>query len=309
MTRILKSVLVLAGFIFFSVLIIIYVLNNHKNSDKYKKIRTRKHEELLCNDILEKDILSNNFIEINYENPKNAIDNNTKNQYYELLKSINTILTNNNLPYALCAGTLLGSYRHRDIIPWDDDADICIKFEDHKKLMNLEKEFKKQGIHLQAGCLACWFTYYEDICKYCNLQAKKGHREFIPINMQKPCESTPYFATFSKGEIHVDIFHVIPIIDKYHRTMYSISGNNRLISKSQYDKLFNTVSCEFGDVILRCPSNTKELLCYEYKNNLTIPTKNQMENKSAPGMGSNKEKNIPHFEIKNDEIIINNFKS
>jgi hypothetical protein len=291
----------------FILLLILYIRN-----EKYKKdtVKVRNLEDLDCNNLEEKDLVFAKTKYISYDLPKNHIDKNTKKEYYTILKYINNILNKNNIPYALVGGTLIGSYRHLDIIPWDDDADICIKFEDHDKLMNLVDEFKKHNIHLQSGCLGCWGKYYEDVCKYCNLQHKKGHKDFVKVNMERPCVSTPYFARFSMGSVHVDIFHVIPIIDKYGKTMYSIYGNNRLISQSQYDKLFDTIDCKFGDIILKCPSNTKELLCQEYDNNLNIPTKNQMENKGKiPGMWmSGKNDTVGYFEIKNDEIIINNFK-
>ena len=278
----------------------------NSNNDKYK-IKTRINEQLNCNDITEKD--DKKFIEIEYETPKNIMDTNTKNKYYQLLQSIHKILVSNNIPYALCAGTLLGSYRHQEVIPYDDDADICIKFEDNSRLMSLQKEFKKEGITLGNGCLSCWSEFYKDVCEYCNLQADRKHPDFVPTNMEQPCKATPYFATFSKGDIHCDIFHVIPITDDTtKRTMYSIYGNNRLISQSQYDNLFNTISCDLGPAMLRCPRNTKELLCYHY-DNINIPTKEQMENKDKnPSMWNGKNKDKSHFEILNGKVNINNFK-
>ena len=56
--------------------------------------------------------------------------------------------------------------------------------------------------------------------------------------------------------------------------------------------------------------NLQELLCQEFDNNLNIPNKNQMENRSEiPGMWmTGKNDTVAYFEIKNDESIIINFK-
>lgn len=46
-------------------------------------------------------------------------------------------LDNANIPYMMYSGTLLGSYRHHDLIPWDDDIDVFI----NGSLKNAVKRF------------------------------------------------------------------------------------------------------------------------------------------------------------------------
>ena len=65
-----------------------------------------------------------------------------------LLNIVDEICKTNNLTYWLEGGTLLGAYRHRGFIPWDNDVDICMPREDYDKILPLlktvfteEKEF------------------------------------------------------------------------------------------------------------------------------------------------------------------------
>lgn len=64
----------------------------------------------------------------------------SKNIEFELLSSFDTFCDNNNLKYYLAYGTLLGSIRHKDFIPWDDDIDILMPRPDYEKLIILTKE-------------------------------------------------------------------------------------------------------------------------------------------------------------------------
>merc|ERR1739848_719396 len=54
----------------------------------------------------------------NYKlNPKD------KDLFFRILDKLDEIMIHNGLTYFLGAGSLLGSYRHHSLIPWDDDLD------------------------------------------------------------------------------------------------------------------------------------------------------------------------------------------
>ena len=54
-----------------------------------------------------------------------------------LLSYIKNVCEQNNIPYWLDFGTLIGAYRHQGFIPWDDDIDIGMIRKDAEKLMSI----------------------------------------------------------------------------------------------------------------------------------------------------------------------------
>lgn len=58
----------------------------------------------------------------------------------EMLKFIDKVCSENSLTYWLDSGTLLGAMRHGGFIPWDDDTDICMPYEDMMKFKRIMLE-------------------------------------------------------------------------------------------------------------------------------------------------------------------------
>ena len=67
---------------------------------------------------------------------------------YQMLFDIDKIFNKQEIEYYIDAGTLLGAVRHKGIIPWDDDADLCIFKEDEKKFLAQKKLFNKLGYNI-----------------------------------------------------------------------------------------------------------------------------------------------------------------
>lgn len=59
----------------------------------------------------------------------------------EVLKEFAALCDQNNLRYCLYGGTLLGAVRHGGYIPWDDDVDVLMPWEDYNKFL---KTYSKQ---------------------------------------------------------------------------------------------------------------------------------------------------------------------
>ena len=57
-----------------------------------------------------------------------------------LLEDFKEICDNNDIEFFLCYGTLLGAYRHKGFIPWDDDIDIGMMTNDYFKLYQALKD-------------------------------------------------------------------------------------------------------------------------------------------------------------------------
>ena len=57
----------------------------------------------------------------------------------DILKFVASVCDKHNIPYYLAYGTLIGAIRHKGFIPWDDDIDIQMTYEDSQKFYEIMK--------------------------------------------------------------------------------------------------------------------------------------------------------------------------
>lgn len=72
-------------------------------------------------------------------------------KYKDLLKYLQAICEENQIPYYLFFGSLLGAVRHKGFIPWDDDLDVLIPRMECDRLCAMEDELKQKGLVIQSS--------------------------------------------------------------------------------------------------------------------------------------------------------------
>ena len=155
-----------------------------------------------------------------------------------LLKIFHNVCKKHKLDYVLEAGTLLGAARHKGFIPWDDDLDISIIYDDYERLIEiLKKEFEKTNLIL----------YGVEKTRFGNDTLRITHKNFESLNLDifyvHPCSMTG--SSKSKIKSIWESFH-----KRYYDEFKNISKIEnfenlkkwRIKLNSEFEKQINTCS-------------------------------------------------------------------
>lgn len=84
----------------------------------------------------------------------------------EMLQKVVNICEENGITYWLGDGSLLGGVRHKGFIPWDDDIDVLMPYEDYQKFVAIAQDYLGEEYFLQTSATdKNWYRVYGTIRK------------------------------------------------------------------------------------------------------------------------------------------------
>ena len=132
----------------------------------------------------------------------------------KMLVEIDDFCRRHKIHYILAFGTLLGAIRHKGYIPWDDDIDISMPYED---LLRFKKEFKSNEL------------------KYCDIETEK----YYGFPFSRVC----YLPTYSKSGltcktygINIDIYPLIEVSNVDEVISMHLKTANKLLRRRLFVK-------------------------------------------------------------------------
>lgn len=157
----------------------------------------------------------------------------------DLLAEFDRICKKHRITYYAFAGTLLGAVRHKGFIPWDDDLDVMVPWEDYKRLLQIAPIEAKEPYFFQ--------------CHLTDVFAEASHSRLRNSNTTG-CTQWEFenikSLSYNRG-IFIDIFPMFPVpesplvreqqkdeIDKYWRAIrgWNAVQCHQVGCQSPYDK-------------------------------------------------------------------------
>ncbi|MEG1836453.1 MAG: LicD family protein [Synergistaceae bacterium] len=113
----------------------------------------------------------------------------------EILDVVDSICKKHNIQYFLDSGTALGAYRHHGFIPWDDDIDIGMLYDDYVRFLKIATQELPKDYFLQD-------TSTEKECPYIFAKVRKNGTLYmewcnrnLDINHGVYIDVFPYYKT------------------------------------------------------------------------------------------------------------------
>lgn len=178
----------------------------------------------------------------------------------QILSTIRTILSDihglfrtEKIEYWMDGGTLLGAVRHKGVIPWDDDGDLCIYDYDKEKFLSLEPKLNLMGY----GLAKFWGGY--KIYPFNGIAIQDHNR-----NWQWTSNSAPEGIDLDKESNADDVItYKYPFIDIFFCSQYGniVHYSNKKV-KALYPNYYHEIKdmyplrqYEFDGFVLMGPNN------------------------------------------------------
>lgn len=108
----------------------------------------------------------------------------------DILIYLDKVCRDNDINYTLYAGTLIGAARHKGFIPWDDDVDVAMLWEDYKKFIQLPELKQNKN-----------FVLHEPFS-----EKRFKERYYYPYAKLEDSKTIVYTDKVDKSGIFIDVF-------------------------------------------------------------------------------------------------------
>lgn len=170
------------------------------------------------------------------------------NEILDILEKFKALCDMNNLTFMLYGGSLLGSFRHFGVIPWDDDIDVFMNSSDKHRLLKVLANISSYAIHSPPNMQ--WKFYKKERNTMYNCSDSSSGKMFVKH------KTWPYIDIFFFSENDTHIWD--------ENSMYS---STYVFAKEDIFPL--TVSL-FEHLILHVPRNTESVLSKTYNIELCV---------------------------------------
>ena len=151
-----------------------------------------------------------------------------------LLMIIERICRKNGIPMMMSDGTLLGSWRHHDLIPWDDDVDVMIPLRSRQLFVTQLNQINETSL------------------KHYRLGGGENRKEYYKVFLR----NTPSAGGYSWSFPFVDVFF-------YLNNATHLWQMNDTDTTMQLEHVFPLVMRPLGDIWLPAPRNPKSLFRFD----------------------------------------------
>ncbi len=159
----------------------------------------------------------------------------------EGLKSIIALLEENEIPYWVDCGTLLGAYRYGGVIPWDMDVDLAILLPDFHNVQNVLKKLDPKKFSCQD-----WSNRTLP-ATYLRVYVKKAHQHIDIYGFQIETEKQQIRYILSNGDSDF-------MKESWKR------GESNFTKPHPYSEVFPLKRAQLDDMTVWVPQDTKTFL-------------------------------------------------
>lgn len=156
----------------------------------------------------------------------------------DIVKDIDKLCQDNDIDYYILYGSALGAIRHKGFIPWDDDFDIGMTYDNYIRFLDIcEKQLDKNKYYIQTPVKE--EKYYLSFSKIRDITTTLIEEENRNIDIVR--------------SVYVDVFPLVGVpnnklkqnILKINRA-FMLSANKNIINNKIFSKIFNVVLKIFG---------------------------------------------------------------